>query len=100
VITLDKRLTFKTHTELSHKTLRTYVKPYSIFQSEQIRTNAKNLLFKALIRSVLTYACPIWLDVALSYFQKLHARQPFHIQTLREIAYYPDEKHAKIIEGH
>jgi hypothetical protein len=33
---------------------------YSLFKSKLLSTNIKLTLHKALIRSVMTYACPAW----------------------------------------
>jgi hypothetical protein len=40
------------------KALRTYVRTYSLFKSGSLRTNVKLTLYRALVKSVMTYACP------------------------------------------
>jgi hypothetical protein len=42
------------------KALRTFIKVYSIFRSERLRTNIKLTFHKALIRNIMTYACLAW----------------------------------------
>jgi hypothetical protein len=46
------------------KAFRTFIKTYSLFKSERINANIKLTLRKALIRSVMTYACLAWEIVA------------------------------------
>jgi hypothetical protein len=38
------------------KALRTYIRTYSLFKSDRLSTNIKLTLYKALIRSIMTYA--------------------------------------------
>jgi hypothetical protein len=40
------------------KAFRTFIGVYSLLKSERLSTNIKITLHKALIRSVITYACP------------------------------------------
>jgi hypothetical protein len=42
------------------KAFRIYITNYSLFKIDRLRANIKLILHKALIRSVLTYACPVW----------------------------------------
>jgi hypothetical protein len=42
------------------KSFRTFIRLYSLFKSERLAANIKLTLLKALIRSVMTYACPAW----------------------------------------
>jgi hypothetical protein len=36
------------------------IRIYSLFKSERLSVNIKLTLYKTLIRSVMTYACPAW----------------------------------------
>jgi hypothetical protein len=40
------------------KAFRTFIRIYPLFKSEHVSDNIKPTLRKALIRSVMTYACP------------------------------------------
>jgi hypothetical protein len=42
------------------KAFRTLVTVYSLFRSERLSANIKQTIHEALIRSVMTYACPAW----------------------------------------
>jgi hypothetical protein len=44
------------------KAFRTFIRIYSLFKSERLSTNDKLALHKALIRSIMTYACPAYID--------------------------------------
>jgi hypothetical protein len=57
--------------------LGTYVRTYSLLRSKCLITNIKLALYKALIRSVMTYAYPTWeyvADVRLLKLQRLQNR--------------------------
>jgi hypothetical protein len=57
------------------KAFRTFITIYSLFKSECLSTNNKLSLHKALIRSVMTYACPAWELPADTYLLKLQRLQ-------------------------
>jgi hypothetical protein len=52
-----------------------YVRTYSLFKSGHLSTNIKLTLYKALIRSVMTYACPTREYAADAHLLKLHCLQ-------------------------
>jgi hypothetical protein len=57
------------------KAFRTFIRIYSLFKSERLSTNTKLTLNKALIRSVMTYACPAWKFAADNHLLKLQRLQ-------------------------
>jgi hypothetical protein len=57
------------------KALRTYLRTYSLFKRECLSTNIKLTLYKAMIRSVMTYACPTWEYAADAHLLKLQRLQ-------------------------
>jgi hypothetical protein len=68
----NKRMTWRLHTEkIETKSLRTFIRLYSLFKSERLNAKIKLTLHKALIRSVMTYACPAWEFAAETYILKL-----------------------------
>jgi hypothetical protein len=61
VVIFDKRITWRVHIEIIEaRAFRTFIRIYSLFKSERLSANIKLTLHKALIRSVLYYACPAW----------------------------------------
>jgi hypothetical protein len=55
-----KRFTRRLHIETTEaKVFRIFIRIYSVLKSERLRANIKLTLHKALIRSVMTYACPL-----------------------------------------
>jgi hypothetical protein len=75
-VTFDRRMTWRHHAERTvAKALRTYVRIYSLFRSERLSRNIKLTFYKALIRSVMTYACPSWEYVADARLLKLQRLQ-------------------------
>jgi hypothetical protein len=59
---------------------------YSLSKSERSTANIKLTLLKALIRSVMTYACPAWEYAAESHLLKLQRLQN---RVLRTIGNFP-----------
>jgi hypothetical protein len=68
-VTFHRMTTWRHHTEMTvAKALHTYVRTYySLFKSKRLSANIKLTLYKALIRSVMTYA----LDAHLLKLQRL-----------------------------
>jgi hypothetical protein len=57
------------------KAFKTFTRIYSVFKSERLSANIKLTLHKAMIRSVMTYACPAWELAADTYLLKLQRMQ-------------------------
>jgi hypothetical protein len=57
------------------KAFRAFITTYSLFKSQWLSTNIKLTLHKALIRSVMTYACPAWKFAADTHLLKLQRLQ-------------------------
>jgi hypothetical protein len=71
-VILDKRITWRPHIEMIEaKAFKTFIRIHSLFKSECLIANIKLSLHKALIRSVMTYACPTWELAADTYLLKL-----------------------------
>jgi hypothetical protein len=64
------------------KAFRTFIRIYSLFKSERLSANIKLTLHKALIRSVMTYACPTYDFAADTRLTKLHRLQNKVLRTL------------------
>jgi hypothetical protein len=57
------------------KAFWTFIRMYTLCKSERLSANMKLTLHKALIRSVMTYACTAWEIVADTYLLKLQRLQ-------------------------
>jgi hypothetical protein len=68
------------------KAFRTFIRIYSLFKSARLSPNTKLTLHKALVRSVLTYACPAWNFAADTHLLKLQRLQN---RVLRSIGNFP-----------
>jgi hypothetical protein len=83
----DKKTTWRPHIEMIEaKAFRTFIRVYSLFQNEPLSTNIKLTLNKALINSVMTYACPAWEFAADTHLIKLQRLQN---KILRTIGNFP-----------
>jgi hypothetical protein len=54
---------------------RTFIRIYSLLKSERLSAKIELTFHKALIRSVMTYACPAWELAAATYLLKLQRMQ-------------------------
>jgi hypothetical protein len=68
------------------KAFRTFIRIYSLFKTERLSTNIKLTFHKALIRSVITYACPTWEFATDTHLLKLQRLQN---KVLRTIGKFP-----------
>jgi hypothetical protein len=86
-VIFDKRVTWRLHIEMIEaKAFRTLIRIYSLFKSERLSTNIKLTLHKALIRSIMTYACPAWEFATDNHLLKLQRLQN---KVLRTIGNFP-----------
>jgi hypothetical protein len=57
------------------RAFRAFVRVCFLFETDRLSANIKLTLHKALIRSVMTYACPAWEFAADIHLLKLHRLQ-------------------------
>jgi hypothetical protein len=87
-VTLDSKLTYRTHitNTLRKANFRLRQLLPILNQSSTIDINLALILYKSLLRSILTYACPVWGYAAKTYINKL---QTFQNKVLRLITKLP-----------
>jgi hypothetical protein len=72
----DNRIIWRLHIEIiKAKAFRTFIRIYSLFESELLSANIKRTLHKALIRSAMIYAYPAWKLAADTCLLKLQVLQ-------------------------
>jgi hypothetical protein len=75
-VIFDRRMTWRPHIEkIAAKALGTYIRTYSIFKSKHLNPNIKLIVYRALIRSIMTYVCPTWEFAADTHLMKLQRLQ-------------------------
>jgi hypothetical protein len=75
-VTFDRWMTLKRHIErIVAKALRTYGRSNSVFRSGRLSTDVKLTLYKAVIRSIMTYAYPTLEYAAGAHLLKLQRLQ-------------------------
>jgi hypothetical protein len=75
-VIFDQRMTWSLYIEtIKAKAFQTFIRLYSLFKSERLSANIKLTLHKALIRSIMTYACPSWEFAAEIHLLKLQCLQ-------------------------
>jgi hypothetical protein len=75
-VTFNRRVTWRLHIEKpAAKALGTYIRTYYIFKSEHLSAHIKLIVFRALIRLIMTYACPTWEFAADTHLMKLQRLQ-------------------------
>jgi hypothetical protein len=83
-IIFDKRITWRLHIEMIEaKAFGRFIRIYSLLKSERLSANIKLTLHKAMMRPVVTYACPAWELVADTYLLKLQRIQNNVLRTTR-----------------
>jgi hypothetical protein len=76
-------MAWKLHIEkIEAKAFRTFITLYFLFKIERLSANIKLTLHKALIRTVMTYACPVWEFAAKTYLLKLQRLQNKVLHTI------------------
>jgi hypothetical protein len=82
-VIFDKKVTWRLHIEMIEaKAFRTFIRIYSLLYSERLSTNIKLTLHKALIRSIMTYACPASEFAAHNHLLKLQLLQNNFLRTI------------------
>jgi hypothetical protein len=85
-VTFDRRMTWRHHiVRTVAKAFSTYVRTYSLFKSGSLSTNIKLMLYKALIRSAITYACPTREYAADAHLLKLQRLQNRVLHAIRKL---------------
>lgn len=73
---LDRSLTFKPHIEnASIKGLKSFRAQIPLLKTQNLNLNVKKLIYSAIVRSRLTYACPVWSHAAYSNIKQLQIIQ-------------------------
>lgn len=71
-IYIDKFLYFNFHVNTQvEKARKAFLIYKSIFYSKYIHKDVKILLYKALVRPIITYGCAIWFNISPSYMEKI-----------------------------
>jgi hypothetical protein len=76
-------MTWRPHIEkIAVKALGTYIRTYFIFKTKHLNANIKLIMYRALIRSIMTYACPTWEFAADTHLMKLQRLQNRVLQAI------------------
>jgi hypothetical protein len=71
-VIFDRRMTWRPHIEkIAAKALGTYIRTYSILKIKHLNANMKLIVYRALIRTIKTYACSIWEFAPDTHLMKL-----------------------------
>jgi hypothetical protein len=75
-VTFDRRMAWRLHIEkTAAKALGTFIRTYSIFKSKHLSAHIKVIVYRLLIRSIMTNACPTWKFAADTHLMKLQRLQ-------------------------
>jgi hypothetical protein len=86
-VIFDRKITWRLHIKtIESKAFRAFIRTYSLFKSEHLSANFKLTLYKALNRSIITYASPAWECAADNHLLKLKLLQN---KVLRTIGNFP-----------
>jgi hypothetical protein len=71
-VTFNRKITWKTHIDwIVTKGLRAFIQIDSLLKSDKLSIKTKMTLYRARIRSKMTYACPAWESAADTHLLKL-----------------------------
>lgn len=87
---LDKRLSFNNHIDhVIEKTNKKIKVLYSLInRNSKLNINNKLLLYKIVLRPTLTYACPIFNEIAKSHLKKLQIIQSKILKTMLNVPWF------------
>ena len=93
-LVLDKRLTFKNHTELAiSKATKAFRILYSLFNRQsKLNVYCKVLLYKVTIRPILMYAAPVMNQIAVLHKKKLQVMQNKILRTILNVPWHTSTK--------
>jgi hypothetical protein len=95
-VIFDKKITWRSQIEtVEAKAFRAFITTYSLFKIKRLNTNIKLTLHKALIRSVMTYACTAWEFAAITHLLKFQCLQNKVIRTFENFS-----RHTPVRELH
>jgi hypothetical protein len=81
-VIFDKKITRRLHIEtIATKAPRIFISICPLLKIEPLNVGKKLTLYKALMRSVLTYACPAWEFAADRHLSKLQRMQNKDLRT-------------------
>jgi hypothetical protein len=82
-VNFNKKIAWRLHIEtIEAKAFRTLITIYPLFKSEELSTNIKLTIHKALLWSAMTYVCPVWDFTAKTRLLKLQCLQNRVLHTI------------------
>jgi hypothetical protein len=85
-VVFDRRMIWRLHIEkIAAEASGTYIRTYSIFKSKHLNANIKLIVYRALIRSIMIYACSTWEFAADTHLMKLQRLQKRVLHTISNI---------------
>lgn len=83
-VVIDKKLTFQKHIEYAaDKALKCFRCLYPLLnRKSKLTIDNKKIIFKAVIRPLMMYGCPVWGSAATSHISKLQVLQNRALKTI------------------
>ncbi|GBN12516.1 putative RNA-directed DNA polymerase from transposon X-element [Araneus ventricosus] len=93
-VMLDKRLTYKTHVdEVRNKVTAVNIKLYYVMgKNSKLSLRNKLLLYKTLLRPIMSYASPVWGAAAKTHINKLETAQNKIARQITQAPWYVRNK--------
>jgi hypothetical protein len=93
-VTFDRRMTWRLHIEkTAAKALGMYIMTYSIFKSKYLNANIKLIMYRALIRSIMTYTCPTWEFASDTHLKELQRPQNSVLRAIGNLGRHTPVRH-------
>lgn len=86
-IDVDEKLTFATqYNKASEKGTKCIISLYPLLsRKSKLSDENKNILFKSIIRPIMTYGCPVWYRAAASHIKKLQVVQNKSLKLINKL---------------
>jgi hypothetical protein len=85
-VIFGRRMTWRVHIEkTAAKALGTYIKTYSMYKGKLLIANIKLIVYRALIRSIMTHASPTWEFATDTHLMKLQRLQNRVLRTIGKL---------------
>ena len=98
---LDFKLNFNKHIDIQiSKAEKAFMANRRMFYSKDLNKNVKLLLYKLLIRPILTYGCAIWFNISASTMEKIRIFERKCIRACLSKYRTPESNYTKNVSNH
>lgn len=99
-IHLDKFLYFNDHVKKAiNKAQKAFFMYKHLFYTKYLKSQVKIILYKSLIRPIITYGCPIWYNISPFYMEKIRVFERKCLRACTSLYRSPESDYLKYINN-